>query len=191
MERAADLEGDAAAGTGGLCQFSGFVHGRLLAADDELTRTVVVADLHTAQRRRLFAADGEGIPVKVQHGGHPAVDSLGRVGHGFATISGQLDGLFRGEHPCGFQRGVFAEREPGNIGGLYAFFGQHGADAARKGHHAGLGVFGLVQNAVRVLEADAVQIKRKVCSVERGTESGRCFVKFFAHAGVLCPLTGI
>ena len=163
----------------------------LVTANDQLAGAVVVADLHTAQRRRLFAADGEGIPVKVQHGGHAAVNALCSFGHGFAAVSGQLDGLFRGEHPGCFQRGIFAEGKPGGVCGLYALFGQHCGHAAGKGHHAGLGVLGLPQNAVRVLEADAVQVKIQHGAVECGPEGGRCFVKFFAHAGVLCPLTGI
>ena len=69
--------------------------------------------------------------------------------------------------------------------------GQHGGDAAGKGHHAGLGVFGLIQNAVRVLKADAVQVKIQHRTVEGGPEGGGAFVKFFAHAGVLGTLTGI
>ncbi len=69
--------------------------------------------------------------------------------------------------------------------------GQHGSDAAGKGHHAGLGVFGLIQNAVRVLKADAVQVKIQRRAVEGRPEGGRAFVKFLAHAGVLRTLTGI
>ena len=37
---------DAAAGTGFFGQCGGFVHSGFLAADDQLTRAVVVADLH-------------------------------------------------------------------------------------------------------------------------------------------------
>ena len=108
-----------------------------------------------------------------------------------AAVGGQLDGLFRGEHPGCFQRGIFAEGKPGGVCGLYALFGQHCGHAAGKGHHAGLGVFGLIQNAVRVVEADAVQIKIQRCAVKGRPEGGRCFVKFLAHAGVLCTLTGV
>ncbi len=39
--------------------------------------------------------------------------------------------------------------------------------------------------------ADAVQIEVQFCTVKCRPERGRAFVKFFAHAGVLCPLTGI
>ncbi len=97
---------------------------------------------------------------------------FGRIGHGFAAVGGQLDGLLGREHTGGFQRGVFAERKPGGISGVDALFGQHGGDAAGKGHHAGLGVFGLVQNAVRVLKADAVQVKIQRRAVEGGPEGG-------------------
>ena len=167
------------------------LHRSLFAADDQLTRTVVVADLDTAQSRSLFAALRKGLAVQVQHGGHAAVDAAGGIGHGFAAVGGQLDGLFRGEHPGCFQRGIFAEGKPGGVCGLYALFGQHCGHAAGKGHHAGLGVLGLPQNAVRVLEADAVQVKIQHGAVECGPEGGRCFVKFFAHAGVLRTLAGI
>ena len=191
MERAAHLERDAPAGTGLLCKLCSLVHCGLFAANDQLARAIVVADLHTAQRGCLLTAFCKGDPVEVQHCGHAAVDAAGRVGHGFAAIGCQLNGLLGGEYTGGFQRGIFAQRETGHISGLDPLLGQNGGYAAGKGHHAGLGVFGLIQNAVRVVEADAVQIKRKVCSVERGTESGRCFVKFFAHAGVLGTLAGI
>ena len=70
-------------------------------------------------------------------------------------------------------------------------FGQHGGHAAGKSHHARLSVFGLVQNAVRVFEADAVQVKIQRRAVECCPEGGRFFVKFFAHAGVLGTLTGV
>ena len=191
MEGAAHLQRKAAAGTGGFGQFGGLIHSGLLAADDQLAGAVVVADLHTAQRRSLFAAGGKRSAVQAQHGGHAAVDALGRIGHGFAPVGGQLNGLLGGEHPGSFQRGVFAQRKPGSVSGLHAMLGQHGGDAAGKGHHAGLGVFGLIQNAVRVLKADAVQVKIQHRAVEGGPEGGGAFVKFFAHAGVLGTLTGI
>ena len=191
MERAAYLERDAAAGTGFFGQCGGFVHSGFLAADDQLARAVVVADLHTAQLCSLLTAGCKCLPVKVQHGGHAAVDALCSFGHGFAAVSGQLDGLLCGEHPGSFQRGVFAQRKPGHISGFHALLGQHCGHAAGKGHHAGLGVFGLIQKAVRVLKADAVQVEVQLCTVKCRPERGRAFVKFFAHAGVLCPLTGI
>ena len=191
VEGAAHVERDAAAGTGGFRQRGSLLHRSLFAADDQLTRTVVVADLDTAQSRSLFAALRKSLAVQVQHGGHAAVDAAGGIGHGFAAVGGQLDGLFRGEHPGCFQRGIFAEGKPGGVCGLYALFCQHCGHAAGKGHHAGLGVLGLPQNAVRVLEADAVQVKIQHGAVECGPEGGRCFVKFFAHAGVLRTLAGI
>ena len=57
---------------------------------------------------------------------------FGGIGHGFAAVGGQLDGLFRGEHPGCFQRGIFAEGKPGGVCGLYALFGQHCGHAAGK-----------------------------------------------------------
>ena len=79
---------------------------------------------------------------------------------------------FCGEHPGCLQRGVFAQRKPRQIGGLYTLFRQHGGHTAGKGHHAGLGVFGLVQNAVRVLKANAVQVKIQRCAVKGRPEGG-------------------
>ena len=133
VERAAHLERDAAAGTGFFGQCGGFVHSGFLAADDQLTRAVVVADLHTAQLCSLLTAGCKCLPVKVQHGGHAAVNALCSFGHGFAAVSGQLDGLLCGEHPGSFQRGVFAQRKPGSVSGLHAMLGQHGEhkDVAR------------------------------------------------------------
>ncbi len=66
----------AAAGTGFFGQCGGFVHGGFLAADDQLARAVVVADLHTAQLCSLLTAGCKCLPVKVQHGGHAAVDAF-------------------------------------------------------------------------------------------------------------------
>ena len=187
MERAAHLERDAAAGTGFFGQCGGFVHSGFLAADDQLTRAVVVADLHAAQLCRLLTAGGKCLPVKVQHGGHAAVNALCSFGHGFAAVSGQLDGLLCGEHPGSFQRGVFAQRKPGHISGFHALLGQHCGHAAGKGHHAGLGVFGLIQKAVRVLKADAVQIEVQLCTVKCRPERGRAFVKFLPMPGCCAP----
>ena len=191
VEGAADLQRDAAAGTGFLCQRSGLLHSGFLTADDQLPRAVVVADLHTARLCSLFAAGRQFFSVQPQHGGHAAVKALCGLGHGLAPEGGQLDGLLCGEHPGCLQRGVFAQRKPRQIGGLYALFGQHGGHTAGKGHHAGLGVFGLVQNAVRIFKADAVQVKIQRCAVKGRPEGGRCFVKFLAHAGVLRTLTGV
>ena len=121
----------------------------------------------------------------------PSADAAGRGGHGFAAVGCQLNGLLGGEYTGGFQRGIFAQRETGHISRLDPLLGQNGGYAAGKGHHAGLGVFGLIQNAVRVLKADAVQIKIQRCAVKGRPEGGRCFVKFLAHAGVLRTLTGV
>ena len=56
----------------------------------------------------------------------------------------------------GLQGGILTQREAGQIIRLDAVFLQNSSHAGRKGHHAGLGVLGLIQNAVRVLKTDAV-----------------------------------
>lgn len=76
------------------------VYGILLSADDQLTGAVVVADLHHAFFPCPGAALCQGDAVQPHHGGHPAGDAFSGLGHGFAAESGQLDGLFGGEHTC-------------------------------------------------------------------------------------------
>ena len=56
VERSAHLERDAPAGTGLLCKLCSLVHCGLFAANDQLARAIVVADLHTAQRGCLLTA---------------------------------------------------------------------------------------------------------------------------------------
>ena len=170
---------------------SSLFHGGFFAADEQLARAVVIADLDTAQSGCLFAALCQCVAVKVHHSGHAALDALGGVGHGLAAEGSQLHSLLGREDTGGFQRGVFAQRQTGQIVGLDAVFLQDSRDTGGEGHHAGLGVFGLIQNAVRVLKADAVQVKIQRRAVEGGPEGGGAFVKFFAHAGVLRALTGI
>lgn len=191
VEGAADLQGDAAAGTGGFRQLGGLFYCGLLAADDQLARAVVIADLHAAQSGGLLTALCQCVAVEVHHGGHAALDALGRVSHGPAAECGQLHRLLRGKDPGCFQRGVFAQRQTGQIVGLHTVFLQDSRDTGGKGHHAGLGVLGQIQNALRVVEADAPQIKIEVCGVERLPECGVSLVKVFAHAGVLRALAGI
>ena len=191
VEGAADLQRDAAAGACGFCQLSGLFHGGFFAADDQLARAVVIADLDTAQSGRLFAALCQCVAFKVHHSGHAALDALGGVGHGLAAEGSQLHSLLGREDISGFQRGVFAQRQTGQILGLDAVFLQDSRDTGGEGHHAGLGVLSQIQNAFRVVEADALQIKVKVCGVERLPERGVSLVKVFAHAGVLRALTGI
>ena len=191
VEGAADLQRDAAAGACGFCQLSSLFHGGFFAADDQLARAVVIADLDTAQSGRLFAALCQCVAVKVHHSGHAALDALGGVGHGFAAEGSQLHSLLGREDTGGFQRGVFTQRQTGQIVGLDAVFLQDSRDTGGEGHHAGLGVLSQIQNAFRVVEADALQIKVEVCGVERLPERGVSLVKVFAHAGVLRALTGI
>lgn len=113
----------------------------------------------------------QGDPVEVQHCGHAAVDAAGRVGYGFAAVGCQLNGLLGGEHPAA-SSAEYSPRETGQISGLDPLLGQNGGYAAGKTTMQGWCIRSDSERRP-VVEADAVQIN-KVCSVERGTESGRC-----------------
>ena len=58
-------------------------------------------------------------------------------------------------------------------------------------HHAGLGVPGLIQDAVRVLKADLLQVEIHLRTVVNGTEGGIGVVQVRTHAGVLAALSGV
>ena len=147
--------------------------------------------MNNTQCGSLFAAFCEGVPVQVHHSGHAAVDAFGGIGHRLAAVSRQFHRLLGRKDTGGLQSGILTQREAGQVIRLDAVFLQNSSHAGRKGHHAGLGVFGLIQNAVRVFKADAVQVKIQRGGIKSGPESGICFVKVFAHAGVLTALPGV
>ena len=69
---------------------------------------------------------------------------------------------------------------------------QRGHDCG-EGHHAGLGVAGLIQNALRVREGDLLQIEIHLLrgAVQHGAEGGEALIQVSAHAGVLAALSRV
>ena len=64
-------------------------------------------------------------------------------------------------------------------------------DAHGESHHAGLGVPGLIQNPLAVLEADLFDVKVQFRPVQHGPELGVGLVQVGTHTRVLAALSGI
>ena len=193
MEGAAHLQGQAALGPGGLGQLCGPGHSGLVTADDQLAGAVVVADLGYAAGFGFGpgAAIGQRFPAQPKHGAHAAGAALHGLGHGLTTEGGQLHGLLRGEHPGGLQRTVLAQAQACGVSGGKARLAQQGGNAAGKGHQRGLGVLGLVQQALGVLKAEGFQIKIQLGGIKGGPENRAGLVQVPAHAGALAALAGV
>ena len=72
MERAADIQRQAAPCPGSKRQLGSFIDSGLVAANDQLAGAVVVADLHNAFVGGCIAACLQGGFVQPQNGCHPA-----------------------------------------------------------------------------------------------------------------------
>ena len=191
MEGSADLEGQAALGARRLGQFRRTVHSSLLAADDQLTGAVVVADLHHALGRSLVAAGLQLVPVKGQHRGHAAVNALGRLGHGLAPEGCQFHGGGGVKDACRLQGGILAQRKACRVLGPNPCRVQRRGNTRRKSHHAGLGILGLVDDPIRVVKADGFQIEIQLGSVKSCPEVGAALIEIAAHAGMLAALARV
>ena len=193
MERAAHLQRQAALCTGLQRQAPGLLHGVFLAADHDLPGAVQIADLRRAQSRCLFAALGQRLAPQPQNGDHGALHALGRLGHGLAAALGQQHRLRRVKHARRLQRRILSQRQSGQIIRPNARLLQNRRDTGGKGHHTGLGVLGLVQNAVGVLKAHLVQIKPQLLAgrIKGLAKCGKRFVYIAPHAGVLASLPGV
>src|SRR5699024_2524938 len=91
----------------------------------------------------------------------------------------------------GAQGRILAQAQPGGVIGADALVVQDGGHAGGKGHHAGLGVLGLVQHAVGIGKGNRLEVKAGLGAVQHGPELGVCLVQVGAHAGVLAALTRI
>ena len=89
--------------------------------------------------------------------------------------------------------GILAQRQSGGSGGDDAPLRQQRGHARGKGHHAGLGIAGLVQNAFRVGEGDFLQVKIHLLggAVQHLSEGGEALIQVSAHAGVLAALSRV
>ena len=135
----------------------------------------------------------QGRPVQPQHRYHGRGPSGCGFLHGFATEGHQLHGSVGVKDPGGVEGGILAQRQPGGSGGDDAPLRQQGGHARGEGHHTGLGVSGLIQNALRVGEGDLLQIEIHLRggAVQHGAEGGEALIQVSAHAGVLAALSRI
>ena len=101
----------------------------------------------------------QGRPVQPQHRYHGRGPSGCDFLHGFAAEGHQLHGGVGVKDPGGVEGGILAQREPGGSGGDDAPLRQQRGHACGEGHHAGLGIAGLIQNALRIGEGDLLQIE--------------------------------
>ena len=172
MEGAADLEGQHPLGSRGFGQLPGPVHRGGVAGDDDLTGAVEVGALHHAGVGGLLTDLLQGIPVQVQHRRHAAGAVLHRVGHGLAPEGHQGDGGGGVQHPGAVQGGVLPQAEAGGIVGDDARLLQQGGDPGGEGHHAGLGVPGVIQAVLRSVKARLLQVEVHRRAVQHRTEGG-------------------
>ena len=191
VEGAADLEGQAPLGARRLGQFRRTVDGHFLAANDQLAGAVVVADLHNAQGGSLIAAGLQLVAVKCQYGGHAAVDALGCFGHGLAPEGCQLHRSSRVKDARRLQGGILSQGKSRHILRADTCRVQRRGDPRCKGDHAGLGILGLVDDAVRVVEADGFQVKIQPGCIESGAKVSAALIEITAHTGVLAALACI
>ncbi|CAN3986537.1 putative conserved protein, partial [Dysosmobacter welbionis] len=146
VEGAADLQGQAPAGALLLGNGGGLLHSGLLTADDQLAGTVVVGDYHAPQVRGRVAGILQGAAVQIQDGHHGALPAGSRLLHGLAPESHQTDSCGGVEHTGGVKGGVLTQGEARRHSGGDALLPQHRRHTGGKGHHAGLGVAGLVDD---------------------------------------------
>ena len=193
MEGAADLQRQAAAGAFFLCQSRRGLHGGLLTAEDQLAGAVVVGDDHAAVGGGLVTGLLQGRPVQPQHRYHGRGPSGCGFLHGFAAEGHQLHGGVGVKDPGGMEGGILTQRQSGGSGGDDAPLRQQRGHACGEGHHAGLGVASLIQNALRVGEGDLLQIEIHLLrgAVQYGAEGGEALIQVSAHAGVLAALSRV
>ena len=191
VEGAADLQRKAPAGAFFLRQGGGLFHGGLLAAQDQLPGAVVVGNDHAAQGGSLIAGGLERDAVQAQHRHHGGFDATGCLFHGAAPEGHQLYSGGGVEHPGGVQGGILAQGKTRGGRGDDALFPQHRRHAGGEGHHAGLRVAGLVQNAAGVLEGHFLQVEIHLGTVDDGAEGGKGLIQVRTHARVLAALSGV
>ena len=193
MERPADLQRQAALCAGGHCCGCGFVHRRLVAADDQLPGAVVVADLHNTRIGSGIAAGLQRRRFQSQNSGHSAGTPRRGSRHRLAAKRRQADRRLHIEHSRARQRGIFPQGQPRRIVRHNARLPQHGGNTAGKRRHTGLGVLGFVQYARRIGEHNFLYIKihRSSGLLQHSAESGEVLIQVLAHTGVLAALPGV
>ena len=154
---------------------------------------VVVGNHHGSQVPRCRAGGLEGLPVQAQDGHHGAVAALGGLLHGLPPEGHQADRRLRVKNTRGVKGGILPQGEARRRRGDDALLPQHRRQSGGKGHHAGLGITGLVQHALRVLEAGPLQVKvhLRLGGVQHLPEGRVRLVQIRPHAGVLAALSGV
>ena len=87
--------------------------------------------------------------------------------------------------------GILAQGKACGGRGDNALFPQHRRQTGGKGHHAGLGVAGLIQDTGGVLEGNFLQVKVHLGTVDDGAKGGKGLVQVRTHARVLAALSGV
>ena len=152
---------------------------------------VEVGALHHPQAGGLLTGLLQGVPVQVQHRGHAAGAAHHGLGHGLPPEGHQGDGGPGVQHPGAVEGGVLAQAQAGGVGGGDPLLLEHRGDAGGEGHHAGLGVPGVVQLLLRPLEAQLLQVEVHRGGVQHRPEGGVILIQVPAHAHVLGALAGI
>ena len=89
------------------------------------------------------------------------------------------------------ESGVLAQGQSRRYGGDDALLAQYGGESGGKGHHAGLGVAGLVDEPLGIGEADLLEVEVHLRAVQYSAEGGVGVVQVRTHTRVLTALSGI
>ena len=191
MERAGYPQGNTTAGSFGLGQVRSFLHCLPVSAQNQLARTVVIGNYDGSQRLRLPAGLLQRLPVQAQNRNHRAVAAGGSFLHDPAPEGRQGNGLLIPENTGGGQSGVFPQGQSRRQIRRNSHLPQNRRQTGGKGHHARLGVPGLVQSFRRSLKAELLQVKVCLRPVQNGSKSGVGVVQILPHARVLAALSGV
>ena len=160
MERAGDAKRDALAPAACADDLGCLRDRLLLTTDDDLSRAVQVAERNDFSGLELcLTADRlEVLGGYTEHRAHAAVDALGRSRHA-GTAEGHH--VYRGlcvHHLCRLECRVLTEGKAGGHIRTDAMYAEDFGHTTSEGHHRRLGVAGFVDDAIRILEDETVEI---------------------------------
>ena len=160
MERAGDTKRDALAPAACADDLGCLRDRLLLTTDDDLSRAVQVAERNDFSGLELcLTADRlEVLGGYTEHRAHAAVDALGRSRHAGATEGHHVYGGLCVHHLCRLECRVLTEGKAGGHIRTDAMHAENLGHTTGEGHHRRLCVTGLVDDAIRILKDETVEI---------------------------------
>ena len=191
MEGSGNLEGNGPLRAEGLGEAGGLLHSLPGTADDQLSRTVVVADADGSYGCCLRTGLLQLLLGEPQNGRHGTVHTGRGLRHFLPPEGHHFNGGFRRNRLGTGQGGILAQREACRKVGPDAHFLQNRCDAAGKGHHRGLCVAGLVDFSLRILKGKCLQVKVQLRLVINFPKGRILRIEIPAHARMLTALSCI